>query len=200
MTRKLLIILVCLAVFMVIVPSFADSPSPSPILKHMQERLARREAAVSGWSRQASEQLYLSIAVGLLGLIVALLQGPSKNWTKGLAVTLGFLISAITLLSNRIYPADYKTLLRSVEEAKPILEDLEGTVEEFDPLQTTQNQKGIEDEFKIKCGKIDLIGKNILGVEPEQQKTTTGSSGLNSTGVVFAQAKPQAPVWTQTKI
>src|SRR5262245_31862289 len=131
--RKFFVVLVCLFVLATAIPCRADSPgSASPLVTRMQARLDQRQATVNGWASQARWQLGLSIIVGMLGRIIGIVQGANKTWTKSLTVGLGFCISAVTLCTNRIFPADYRTLMRSVQQGQTIIDDLKDMLSDFD--------------------------------------------------------------------
>lgn len=174
------------------VPCPADTGAQSPRAQQMQQRLDRRVRTVSHWQSQASQQIAFSLTIGLLGLVVGALQGSTKGWAKGLTVAGGLAVSAITLLTNKVYLADYRTMQRSVDQATPILEDLSEILATFDPSQTLQNQLAVEAEFKSKCGKIDQIGQKLLGVEPSQSPGagTPQSAAWLSIPVVHASSPP----------
>jgi hypothetical protein len=192
--RKSLFAVVCLVMLLNGVCSLAQPSSSSPRLKLMQDRLARREAVVSGWASDASQQVGFALAVGLLGILIGAAQASERRWIKGFTVGAGLCVSAFTLSTKILYPADYRTLERSVEQASPILEDMQGIVATFDPQQTLDNQLAVETEFKTKCGKIDLIGQRLLGVDPPSQGPTNAS--LFHVRVVHAQSPQTPPAWT----
>jgi hypothetical protein len=163
----------------------------------MQDKLTARQSEVDGWEHQSEQQVYLSVAVGILGLLVSALQGSARTWTKALTVGVGFLISALTLLTNKVYTADYRTLERSVVQARPILEHLQGIILKFDPSQTPQNMLAVEAEFDTTCNKIDLIAQKMLGIDSGQIQS---GRVFRFVPVVYA-AQPQGPPgWTATKI
>jgi hypothetical protein len=166
----------------------------------MHERLTRRQAVVSGWEKQATQQIYLSFAVGLLGLIVSALQGTSKPWTRILTAALGFSVSAVTLFTNKVYTADYHTLQKSAAEARPLIEGLQEDIVKFELAQSPGNQSAIEIEFSTECGRIDQIEQRILGGASPSQEPPKNAGNLFRAWVAYAQFKPTAPAWTSTNL
>jgi hypothetical protein len=198
-SKKPFVLLAGIAILAFCLPCFANSDVPSQRFQSMQARLQHREAIVRDWQNQARQQMILAVTVGLLGLVVGLLQGSTKNWTRALTVFLGFCVSAITLCTNKIYSADYRTLQRSVNEAQLVIENLQSILGNFDPSQSLENQLQLEGEFKKECAKIDLIGEKILGIDPPAQVMSSGTQ-LIRTGVVYAQSQQGKPDWISTEV
>ncbi len=187
-------IAVVILLFALYIPDLVASPSH--IRDALNHRLTVREAEVANWQRSANSQLALSIAIGMLGLLVGMLQASQNRWAKGTTVALGFLVSAITLFTNRVYTADYRTYMRCVEEAKPLIEDLREMVLMFDPDQSSDNQLSIEAEFKSKCNKFDLIEIKTLGMDPPTHESESKASGWLTLDTVQAQSVSLPPGWT----
>lgn len=218
------ICLVCVSLFAVNVCCLAQAPTPAPLpklaapppgvppsaaasvpdiskglalKKSLGERLDRHALTVHKWTREAHEEIALSFAIGLLGLLVGLLQGSGWNWAKGLTVGAGFAISAMTLCTNTLFPADYRTLEISASRASSFLDQLNVAVTNFDPSQSSDNQRAAADDFLHKCGQIDLIEQNLLGKggSPEESK---GAGTLFDTSV-YAQGSNAVPAWLKGK-
>ena len=186
----------CLLVFVLATTCPSDDGSSSLRLKSMQQRLERRQAIVNGWGSEARQQIFFSVAIGMLGLVVGLLQASRKPWAKGLTVGVGFCVSAITLFTNKIYTADYRTLQKSVIEATPIIEDLQAILLTFEPTQSVENQKATEVEFVTKCGKIDLIVQRLQDLGTPSSDSANKSARMFQLEIVYAQ--PQQAQQTTT--
>jgi hypothetical protein len=161
----------------------------------MQKRLDRQVEAVGNWGSEATQEIWLAIVVGVLGLAIGALQ--PTNIAKLAAAVIGPVVSAITLFTNLFYPADYRTLQRSVAEATPIIEDLQETLSTFDPNQTPENQLAIEADFKSKCGKIDQIAERLLNGQANDSQVKESWAPFK-TRVVYAQSDSH-PAWTASR-
>jgi hypothetical protein len=168
------------------------------IKKEMRDGLNRRQEMADKWSTQAKHQIFLSVAVGFLGLVIGLLQSTEQRWKKGLTIALGFTVSALTLYTNNVYIADYRTLRRAAEQARPIMEELQQAVDGFDAQQNPQNLKAMEDDFYAKCGRFDKISLALFGGPAPAQVSTASNSSYFGFPVVHAQSQAQAPAWVAT--
>src|ERR1035438_521650 len=123
------------------VPCAADEVHQSLGVRRMEERLARRAQKVADWRVEAAWQVGLAVTVGLLGLAAGILQGwTEKKWTKGMTITAGFAVSAITLFTNSVYPADYRTLRRSVAQGEAIIEQLQDLAAKAEQAQNDEDR------------------------------------------------------------
>jgi hypothetical protein len=184
---------ICWLVLVSAIPCLAESASPSTRLKSMQNRLDRRQAIVNEWVVDSRQQIFFSVTVGVLGLAVGLLQASRKPWARGLTIGLGFCVSAITLFTNKVYVADYRTLQKSVAEATPIIEDLQAIMFTFDPTQSPENQRDVEAEFLTKCQRIDRIWQRLQGVETPSSVPANKSAAWFPGGIVYAQSATRIP-------
>jgi len=194
-------------------PCFAQPATPSHQFQMtqkemMEKELAGQEAIVNGWEKQASQQTNFSLCVGILGLLIGVLQSYAKPWVKVTTVVLGFCVSAITLYTHTEYPADYKTLQRSVFQARPFIRQLKNNLGTFEFDKNPQNQGVAQADFWTACGKIDLIGAQILGLasqeqpkqEPPKQQPEQKQPGtflrIPEIETVYAQSQLSPPDWT----
>jgi hypothetical protein len=185
-------------------PTVAPAPDTSKgteAKNALQQQLERRAGTVHKWSLQAKEEIALSFAIGLLGLLVGALQGSQWTWTKKITVASGLAISVMTLCTNTFFPADYRTLQICVSKANTILGQLEFALANFDPAQSSANLQAAESDFMDKCGKIDLIEQNMLGKGQSSDGTSKqpGTGMLFEPMLVYAQSTGAAPAWINGK-
>jgi hypothetical protein len=156
----------------------------------LRERLLHRQENVNRWESQATVQIALAITVGLLGLAVGALQKSDRPRARDATVAAGLIISAITVCTNIVFSADHRMLLKSVDLAKPILEDLSDMLVDLDRDESRENQLAIEADFKAKCGRIDEIALKLRsGQAPD-------FPAFSWTSAVYAQSKaPRQPAW-----
>lgn len=197
--KKSLLIMIFVTLLLPVAPCLPQSATPSREAVRMQHRVEKRQALVNDWASQAAQQVVLSIAVGILGLAVSALQKPSESWARALTVGLGLAVSAITLCTKMLYPADFQTLRRAVDQANPIVERLAEMQDQLDSV-SGENKVALEAEFETTCVKIDDISHRLLGTE-----TQSDANGPRAVGtflfsdVVHAQSKTSGqtrPSWT----
>ena len=185
--------LICVA------PCGSQTPQPSTEVVHMKHRVDTRVKLVKGWESQGAQQVVLSIAVGLLGLAVGALQAPKKTWARTSSVVLGLTVSAITICTKTLYPADFQTLRRAVDQANPIIERLSDIPDDYD-LATAENKVNLQAEFEASCAKIDDISHRLLGSSTSPPgKAFLADPSLFDTERVLAQSQggsQTAPAWT----
>ena len=174
------------------------SPSDARVA-HMRQEYDRQVGVVDGWIGKAGQQIALSVAIGVFGLLVGGLQGTTRSWARLLTVSLGLLVSALTLLTKTVYPADSRTLERSGLRARSKLNELFQILENFDPATPMVSQIQVEAAFYTKSGEIDEIGQEILGIDaaPRRSQEKSSNSLLGIT-TVYAQPKPVQPDWVSS--
>jgi hypothetical protein len=206
--KKSLVFGACLVIVLVAASSFAQTPLNSSEAKRMEKRVEKREALVQGWASEAKQQVVLSLMVGILGLAVGALQKPTQKWARVLSVAVGFSVSVITLCTNKLYPADYQTLQRAVDEASPVIEELEDYPYKYETAEEHNQDKDklqISVDFAAACGRIDEISHRMLGANgPSDRQAGNGqkqTSSIFAIDAVHAQSSPPAngiPTWVQS--
>jgi hypothetical protein len=99
----------------------AQNPSLEVLFQKAEVDVARADARVQQWSRDAQVSWMVVVAIALLGIITAAVQ--ALNFTaKGFVTALiGGLVSGATVYSAATLPADYKTLNRLVSEGNELV-------------------------------------------------------------------------------
>src|ERR1039457_2766484 len=165
------------------------SPSDARVA-HMRQEYDRQVGVVDGWIGKAGQQIALSVAIGVFGLLVGGLQGTTRSWARLLTVSLGLLVSALTLLTKTVYPADSRTLERSGLRARSKLNELFQILENFDPATPMVSQIQVEAAFYTKSGEIDEIGQEILGIDAAPRRSQEKSSN-SLLGITTVYAPPK---------
>ena len=147
----------------------SENPTHDPP-KVLEMRLLPVEAKIDGWKRAEITQICCAIAVGLAGVAIGALQTADRPSLKGFTIVLGLIVSAITIVTHIIYNADYQAYRRAIDEADPIIEDLEVYLTTYKaPGQTDDNLYRENLEFIDKCTKFDDISKRIAGEQPQDK-------------------------------
>ena len=114
--RIVLLTLVCLISLGLLVEfaSYAQSDEAAILSKEVQDHVR----AIEKWETKAWVLVFLTIVVGILGVVTGFLQRSSKKWCRTATVIAGALISCITLVNNAVFEVDHRTYLTRAQQAR----------------------------------------------------------------------------------
>ena len=104
-----------------------------------QTMIQQKMATIQKWQTEASWQIALLVMACVAGILVGVLQGLAKSWTKLATVALGALIAGVTGLKPIVFSADYRVLQNSAIRANRVVTRLEHMLTQLDPTQTPEN-------------------------------------------------------------
>ena len=202
--KKRLILAAFLAIPLAGAISLGQSASLSIPAKHMQVRIANRQAKVNEWRIQATQQIVLTIAVGVFGLLVGALQKPATPMTRACTAALGLSVSAITICTKTLYTADFQTLRRAVDAASPMLERLSELPDNYESATSSGDKLQVQADFEAMCGKLDDLSHRLTGIEgpsdsPASKAQKSSLSPIFAIHEVYAQSQQtdqHQPSWT----
>jgi len=97
---------------------------PGNEIQVLQEIVKEQIHEIDKWESNANLLIFLTIVVGVLGVVTGVLQKFDKNWCKGAVITAGAIISLITVVNNTVFESDHRTLRGKATQAKHLIQDI----------------------------------------------------------------------------
>lgn len=124
MNRKIIaLILICL-IGLSLVTTFYGFSQEDNEAKEIKQILKDQIKGIEKWENKANILIFLTVMVGLLGVITGILQRYDKKWCKVATVIAGALISIITVINNTVFEVDYRTLKSKSTEGRKLVHDI----------------------------------------------------------------------------
>jgi hypothetical protein len=156
----------------------------------LQSRLARREAKVESWKRDETIEICMAVITGVLGLAIGIHHAKDKSKYGWVVRSMGFTVSALTLITPIIFAADFKTMRRAIEKAEPLLEQLDDLANTYRiPGQLKENRDQIQAEFLRICTDFDQLSQELAGEHANSSRGVAAS--------FLRQALPESAVYAQ---
>jgi hypothetical protein len=139
-------------------------------------------ATVAAWQRESRILIGLTLLVGILGLASGALQGSGKGWAKAATVGVGLAVSAITLTTNTVFSADYRTLSKHAVEGHKIIENAQLSIRTLDPTSPG-----------LRAAAVDIMN-TLHQVDDLATEAPTQNASLGLVRNLYAQESAQQPV------
>jgi tetratricopeptide (TPR) repeat protein len=164
-----------------------------------QQLLNRLTRDVTGWESLATQSLVLTIVAGILGLVIATLQGVSAKPMKAIVVALGLLVSSLILINNTVFSADHRAYQRVSHRARSLLNQIQNEVELFPDLKTDQDRDSARARIKALADQIEqtydtvLAGDKQVALAPLRFEGFTRTAYASTLAFAVSRVKPE---WT----
>lgn len=169
--RRWLVAALLLAISLSISTVWIIAEEKDPQISKIEEIVENRYQQIDQWRFDARMILAMTIIVGLLGLAIGALQSFRGSWVKWTTVTVGLVVSSLTLIQNTVYKTDHHQFRRMANRAEQKLEEIELLLPEFDHADS-EDWPILVDEIKKRIALIDEMEDQLLTGE-------IGAGGIN---------------------
>lgn len=172
----------------------AGNFAPSQRLAKLDGLLAERVATVESWETKALWLLALTITIGVLGVIAALLQSQHrKAWCKWATVAAGALVGFLVVITNNVFDADHRTYRALAHRGRVQLTEIELARARAGPQMSENDVLVIFDGI---CDRIRAFDALVEELYSGRSKPVTAiAAGLVATAE--AAPSPDEPAWAK---
>ena len=118
------------------------------------DRLAEMEGEVHGWDKAGSWELTATVALGIIGLVITLIQTVPSFWIKIVTAILGFVSGSLVLVNQNCFDADHRAYHSLARQSKQLIKDFRMEFDTYpDPLPIN--------DFKFLCGELKRLENNL---------------------------------------
>ncbi|VVP04854.1 hypothetical protein PS903_02972 [Pseudomonas fluorescens] len=135
--------LICLICLLFCLPAYAETADP--MLGYFDVLLKMCHEKLDAWRDSYRLQVGIAILVSVLGLVAAALQGISANYVKIATVTLGVVISAITIAVNTLEMNNYRQISISIDKVEKIVSKMETARANYKAFKKPDNELAAEE-------------------------------------------------------
>lgn len=149
------------------------------------------QAQVDRWRSAGDACFWLTVTVGILGIVIGALQPLKRRWVKSAVVVLGVLISSLTLVKTARYESDHRSYYRAADAAEQRVRRIQRWAR---PVADSEEEREAIAQVRALLDELDEIARRF-DAAPVAPVRAGGGGPL--TAVAFAQALPESekPDW-----
>jgi len=176
-TAAALVLCVLLGVAISAQPPAPPSPSPSPSLDALFQKaevdVARADAKVQKWARDAQVSWLVMIVIVVLGILTAAVQAIRFKAKAFVTAVIGGLVSGATVFGAATLPADYKTLNSLVSDGTELVESAKAWLAKAPQLSIDDRVFALKEiaDYMAKLEDLDIT-KRKASAKPATPATT----------------------------
>lgn len=99
---------------------------------------------INSWEIKKNTTMFLTILVGIFGILTGGLQSFKNKWCKISGLFIGLLISIITLINTTVFDADFREYKKAVSKGRFYIRQMEEQVEMLKYVISDEDKKEIE--------------------------------------------------------
>lgn len=169
-------------------------PQQNSVPKFTLDTLDVMIKQVAAWQREALWAILLTVAVVVLGAVVAALNLSRTTWAKPVSVILGIVVSGVTAMNHYLLHAPQTLKIDAIKLQKEE-KTLELEIQSLDPSMDDPSRKQLLTKINADTAALyDLRAKLLLDLEGSQQP-----GGQNATAAYFQNfevfAQSSQPDW-----
>ena len=160
-------------------PSLSPSPTPSldALFQKAEVDVARADAKVQKWARDATVSWLVVIVIAVLGILTAAVQAIKFKGKGFVTALIGGLVSGATVYSAATLPADYKTLNSLVSDGTELVESAKAWLAKAPALSNDDRVFALKEiaDYMAKLEDLDIT-KRKTPAKPSAPGTTRMAS------------------------
>jgi hypothetical protein len=171
-----------------------------PLRQTLLDTLREIENPIQEWDKDGSLELSATIAIGIIGLVITLIQALSSFWIKIITALLGFISGSLILVNQNCFDADHRAYRSLAKQSHELIRDFRIELsrlypDPLIPLKQDQFNDLMEQLIKVKKTVRDLesatLGKNTV---PSASASTASISLISS---AYAEGANDMPEWAK---
>ncbi len=179
--RTFLTVLAGLILFFFLSQSILFAQDPlSEEFKMLMAQVDVLHNKMQGWDHQSIILYCLTIAIGILGFAIWILQRVKRPWIRGATSALGLTIVVLTVISTTSFDADYRMAKRNSAQLHAEIMDIKNKLKGFDTASEADKQ--------VYRDAVVALIKKVDGAE-EQMLSTQITPGPFSTTYAFSEPR-----------
>lgn len=112
---------------------------------------------VSAWMIKSDILMAMTVLVGVLGAALIALQKLEAKKCKTAVIAVGFVITALTMVTNVVFPVDYRTLRQNALKAKHIIMKAEHHLAVLQTEKNPDNQRLLVQQIAELMGEVNEL-------------------------------------------
>ena len=113
--------------------------------------------SVKMWMIKSNVLMAMTILVGVLGAALIALQKLEGKKYKTAVILVGFVITALTVVTNTVFPVDYRTLRQNAVKAKHIIKKAEQHLAALQAEENPDNQRLLVQQIAELMGQVNEL-------------------------------------------
>jgi tetratricopeptide (TPR) repeat protein len=165
------------------------APSAGSWAAYLAGEIQDWQSQISGWRMSGHVCWWLTLGVGVLGVVISTLQPLKRKWVKAAGAVLGVLVSVLTLVRTETYPNGHRTYLQAADAAEQRLRRLKRWAQ---PVERVEEQQEADKQVREILRELDEIARQL-----SESPGPPSEAALSLLPVVRAQSLPaqQKPTW-----
>jgi hypothetical protein len=119
---------------------------------------------MKGWDHQSIMVYFLTIAIGVLGFAIWILQKVKRPWIRGATSALGLIIVVLTVINTTSIDADYRMAKRNTMQLRAEIMDAKDKLRGFDDACEADKQIYRETVIEL-IKKVDVAEEQLLNTQ-----------------------------------
>lgn len=157
-----------------LLPAYSQEPD---VYTAFDAQMQEGMRSVHAWMIKSYILMAMTVLVGVLGAALIAMQKLEGKKHKAAVVMVGFVITALTVVTNTVFPVDYRTLQQNAVRAKHILMKAGQQVVVLKTEKDPENQKLLVQQIADLMGQVNELEEKTVVVHSSSEFISTAYAG-----------------------